>query len=90
MRKKREAKYYKFKTSEEMNKLIDMVEREGYQKIGTKKASFKEVQKAYSRNNVYLLETFYNHINGKKEYQFSTEQVLKSYGVTNIKFSNVK
>lgn len=81
-------KYYQFRNEKEMEIIINNVEKQGYQVVGDKKATFKRIKEGYKRNKIYIVNCFYNSINNKLEYQFTTSQILETYGTTNIKYSN--
>ena len=81
-------KYYQFRNEKEMEIIINNVEKQGYHIVGDKKATFKEVKENFKRNKIYLVNCFYNTITKNLEYQFTTSQILKTYGTTNIKCSN--
>ena len=83
-----EDKYYKFRTEEDMNNIINTIEKEGYNRIGIERATFEEIKKGFPRNKIYVINCFYNYINNKLEYTFTTTQILKTYGRDKIKFSN--
>ena len=71
-----------------MYSIINTIEKEGYNRIGTERPTFEDIKKSFPRNKIYIINCFHNYINNKLEYTFTTTQILKTYGRDKIKFSN--
>ena len=67
---------FEFRTQEELNVIEWALYHEGYEPVGGEKASLKEIQEHFKRNNVFVVVTFYNSLNKKYEYQYSTKQII--------------
>ena len=71
---------FEFRTQEELNIIEWALYHEGYEVVGGKKASLKEIQEHFKRNKVFVVVAFYNSLNKKYEYQYSTRQIIKNNG----------
>lgn len=74
-------KYYVFRTEKEFNQITNFLNSKGYIQVGTNKATFNDVKNHFKRNKIFLVNAFYNSINHKLEYQFTTHQVELTYGI---------
>lgn len=70
-------KYYEFRTQEELNIIEWALYHDGFEVVGGKKATIKEIKNNFKRNKVFIVVAFYNTINKKYEYQYSTRQLIK-------------
>ena len=76
-------RYYEFRTMEEMEIIESALWHDGYEPVLGKRATFEEVKATFKRNKVFVIMAFYNSINKKYEYQYSTWQIVKSYPAWN-------
>ena len=75
-------KYYYFRTENELNEILDLLEAQGYKPIiGYHRITFKEVKNRYRRNKIFVINAYYNTLNNKYEYQATTKQILRTYGI---------
>ena len=73
--------YFEFRTEEEMATIERELKKRGYRVVNPKEnITFKAVQEHYRRNKVYLIKAYYNNINNRYEYKFSTRQIEKRRG----------
>ena len=71
-------RYYEFRTQEELNIIENALYHDGYEVVGGKRISLEEIKNNFRRNKVFVVVTFYNTINKRYEYQYSTRQIIKN------------
>lgn len=69
-------RYYEFRTQEELDIIEYALYHDGYEVVGGKKATIKEIKDNFRRNKVFVVVAFYNNITKRYEYQYSTKQLI--------------
>lgn len=94
MNKIPESKYYQFSTEEEMKRIESSLQTQGYSLPSDKvedAVTFEKIQQRYGKNKTYLINSYYNFLNKKIEYVFTTKQIEKSiYSKIYSKTFNIK
>ena len=74
--------WYIFRSEEKMENLIKQAELCGYKPAGGTRATFKDVKNRFRRNKIFVMHTYFNHLNSQYEYIFSTKQIeSRHYGI---------
>lgn len=73
-------KFYNANTEETFNKVVTYLFNNGYEWVGlNKKPTFIECKKQIHGNAKLVIHAFYNSITKKKEIQFGTRSIYKTY-----------
>ena len=71
-----ENMYFEFRTEYEMKNIESNLKNKGYNlPFNDKKVTFQDIKNFYKRNKIYLVKAYYNTLNKKKEYIFTTKQI---------------
>ena len=74
------GKFYNANTEETFNKVITYLFNNGYEWVGlNKKPTFIECKNQIHGNAKLVINAFYNSITKKKEIQFGTRSIYKTY-----------
>lgn len=84
-------KYYKFKNEEEMIAIISTLEEQGYKlPFNDNKPTFGSIKEFYSRNKIFIINSYFNTLNGKYEYIIGTKQIFERNTKNKIKLNKMQ
>lgn len=82
-----ENKYYAFRTEAEFLSIIEKLKSEGYTFPVELDINFDMIKSCYSRNKIYIINSYYNSINKSKEFIVGTKQIFEHNTKSKIKLS---